>query len=140
MQVLQVVRVDVRRDVELARDELTCQRSDSCSQFQNSITEKRSKRVTHPEVELTCSLELRKNVRTISILVIQVVNQPETKHRQKRKDTAPRPDLLSFFLRAWQIADGHFEYPGPPLGKLEDYLDLESEVITAKRYRFQKRR
>ena len=103
-------------------------------------SEERSKRVAHPEIELTRSLELRKNVRTISILVIQVINQPETKHCQKRKDAVPRPDLLSFLLRPRQIADRHFEYSRPPLGELEDDLDLESEVITAKRNRLQKRR
>ena len=67
---MQVARIDVRREIEITRNELIGERADPGADFEHAVADERTKRVAEPEVEPARSLELRQYVGSILVGVV----------------------------------------------------------------------
>src|SRR5579864_1904922 len=115
-KIVEVMWVDIGRDIEFTRDELVGQIADAGTDLQHPVANVGPQRFPHPQVELAGRLQLHQDGRTILVLAVNVVNYPEVDHGGQGASTIASANLLTLLVTAGKVANGNFEDACAPLG------------------------
>src|SRR5215210_676449 len=131
LQIVDVVRVDVAREIEVARQQPGGDVADAGADLQHPGADVGRDRLGHPAVEALGPFEAGEDVGAVLVLGVDVVEEAVLDDRPQGLEGVLPADLLAFAVGAAEVADGHLEDPALALGDLGRDLRLHGEVVGA---------
>src|ERR1700691_3280395 len=133
LEIIQVVRVDVRRPINRARHEMYGHISNSGANFENAISHVWSDNIGHPPRKARSAVESFQNSSALSIFRIYPGRHAVAQNCPEGPHTILPTDFLALAIRPPRIADWHFENSSASLGELDRKFRFDVKSRTLER-------